>query len=93
VSAPRTDLALGAHLKVTRLAYRQGDDAAPHAHSEEQIGYVVSGRFRLTLDAGAREYGPGEAYVVPAGAAHAFEVIEPGDVIVVAFADQETRSL
>jgi uncharacterized cupin superfamily protein len=48
-----------------------------HAGRHEYF-YVLSGRIRITADDGAaREFGPGEACVIPAGFAGVFEVLEP----------------
>lgn len=46
----------------------------PHRH---EFFHVISGRLRITDDAGeAREFGPGDAAVIPAGFRGVFEVIE-----------------
>jgi quercetin dioxygenase-like cupin family protein len=47
-----------------------GADAVSHAHAEEQIGSVLSGSIRLTLDGVERPLGAGELYRVPAGVEH-----------------------
>jgi len=43
-----------------------------------RIFHVISGRLRITSHAGdAREFGPGDACVIPAGFEGVFEVLEP----------------
>ncbi|WP_019447927.1 cupin domain-containing protein [Cupriavidus sp. BIS7] len=45
---------------------------------KEEFFHVVSGRLRITSHTGdAREFGPGDACVIPAGFEGVFEVIEP----------------
>lgn len=48
---------------------------APDTH---EFFHVLEGRIRITSDAGeAREFGPGDACVIPAGFTGLFEVLEP----------------
>ncbi len=89
--AERRELAAGEEFALTHLSYRMNDDAESHRHSVEQCGYVVSGRFRLSIGDRRMELGAGDGYVVPARTVHAFEVIEPGDVVIVASLAQETE--
>ena len=45
---------------------------------KEEFFHVISGRLRITSLAGeAREFGPGDACVIPAGFEGVFEVLEP----------------
>ncbi|GAA0842968.1 cupin domain-containing protein [Cupriavidus pauculus] len=45
---------------------------------KEEFFHVISGRLRITSHAGdAREFGPGDACVIPAGFEGVFEVLEP----------------
>lgn len=45
---------------------------------KEEFFHVISGRLRIRDEAGnAREFGPGDACVIPAGFQGVFEVIEP----------------
>lgn len=91
--AAREILASGCDLEVTRLDYRVGDGTDPHAHDCEQAGWVSSGRFRLTLEGKATLHEAGSAYVVPAHAAHTFEVLESGIVYIVTSPRQQTYKL
>lgn len=54
-----------------------------HAHPEEQVTVVVSGRIHFTVDGESVELGPGEAAVIPSGLSHGAEVI--GDEAVETF--------
>ncbi|WP_341248455.1 cupin domain-containing protein [Cupriavidus pauculus] len=45
---------------------------------KEEFFHAISGRLRITSHAGdAREFGPGDACVIPAGFEGVFEVLEP----------------
>ncbi|WER45081.1 cupin domain-containing protein [Cupriavidus sp. WKF15] len=45
---------------------------------KEEFFHVISGRLRISDDAGAaNEFGPGDACVIPAGFTGLFEVLEP----------------
>lgn len=67
----------------TRVALRRwsqqepGKDTTPHTREYETVGYVIDGRVRLHLGADQLEIGPGEAWLVPAGAEHRYEILEP----------------
>lgn len=52
-----------------RIAFIEGTD---------EFFHVISGRIRITDEGGtAREFGPGEACVIPSGFCGLFEVLEP----------------
>lgn len=66
---------------VTKMNYKKGDFAPTHAHPNEQSGYVISGKYRITID-GKEEYlNPGDSYAIPENVPHSMEVIEAGEVI------------
>lgn len=48
------------------------------AYDEDELCVILAGRVRLVSDDGeAREYGPGESFVVPRGFAGVWETLEP----------------
>ena len=48
------------------------------ASGKDEFFHVISGRIRITDEAGAAcEFGPGDACVIPAGFTGLFEVLEP----------------
>ena len=48
------------------------------ADGKDEFFHVLEGRIRISDDAGnAREFGPGDACVIPGGFAGLFEVLEP----------------
>ncbi len=47
-----------------------GTEAPRHSHDHEQFVQVVSGAGTLTTEQGARRFGPGSVFVLPAGTWH-----------------------
>ena len=74
-------LALGEKSQVTKMNYVVGNYASPHKHPHEQSGYVISGRYELTLDGEKYEIQSGDTYAIPGNQIHSFKVIEAGEVI------------
>jgi quercetin dioxygenase-like cupin family protein len=66
---------------VTRMLYAEGDEAPEHAHPNEQAGYVVSARVRLTVEGDTFDLGPGDSYVIPADVPHRLTVLSAGEVV------------
>jgi quercetin dioxygenase-like cupin family protein len=53
-------------------------DSKPAARRDyETVGYVIAGRAELTLEGQTLRLEPGDAWLVPAGAEHAYRILEP----------------
>lgn len=52
-------------------------DKVERRRDYETVGYVVSGRAELYLEDQVAVLEPGDSWVVPAGAAHSYKIIEP----------------
>lgn len=74
-------LAVGPKSMVTKMNYKQGDYAATHAHPNEQSGYVISGKYKITIAGEENLITVGDSYVIPENVLHSMEVIEAGEVI------------
>lgn len=74
-------LSHGPETMVTKMLYKAGDNPPLHKHPNEQSGYVISGRYVVTVDGATREIGPGDSYSVPRDVMHTIEIIEPGEVL------------
>lgn len=77
-------LAVGEKSMVTKMNYVKGNFATLHAHPHEQCGYVISGEYRLIVEADEKIdviMHPGDTYAIPGNTPHSFEVIEGGEVI------------
>ncbi len=55
----------------------QKDAVLPfHSHPQEQTGYLVAGRIRLTIGADVHEVMPGDSWCIPGGVLHGADIIE-----------------
>ncbi len=57
-----------------------------HRHDNEQVGMVVQGTVKFTIDDETRELGPGGTWRIPSGAAHHVVVGPDGAVVIDVFA-------
>ena len=74
-------LAVGEKFMVCKMNYVEGNFATLHQHPHEQSEYVISGKYRMTVDGQKYELQPGDSYAIPGNVLHSFEVIEGGEVI------------
>jgi quercetin dioxygenase-like cupin family protein len=68
---------------VTRYAYPPGTRFPDHAHAEDKIDAVLSGRFRMTMEGKEAVLEAGDCLWVPRGTVHCAEVV--GNETVVSF--------
>lgn len=74
-------LAVGKKSQVTKMNYVVGNYASPHQHPHEQSGYVISGKYELTIGDDKYELNAGDSYSIPGNQIHSFKVIECGEVV------------
>lgn len=73
---------LGTQMMISHVTLTRGFTVGTHAHENEQMSVVLSGRFRFSLGAdGAAdrrtvEVGPGEVMVLPSNVPHGGEALE-----------------
>lgn len=58
-------LSHGKESMVTKMLYKKEDNPPSHKHSNEQSGYVISGKYRIFIDNVATEIGPTDSYSIP----------------------------
>jgi quercetin dioxygenase-like cupin family protein len=68
-------------IEVTKLSFKEGSGAEPHAHPEEQMMYVLSGRLKVTCGDETYEVGPGEATLNPSNVVHGVMALENTTVL------------
>jgi quercetin dioxygenase-like cupin family protein len=73
-------LASGIRVAMRRWLMEPGEGQTT-ARDYETVGLVLSGRARLTSEGQLIELSPGDSWVVPAGAEHAYEILEPFEAI------------
>jgi quercetin dioxygenase-like cupin family protein len=74
-------LVTGSQIEVGRLHFGEAEGAVRHAHPQEQIMVVLSGRLRVTLDGQTSDLGPGEGFLAPPNAPHQVTALETTDVL------------
>jgi len=74
-------LVYGKNTLMTKFKLKKGAAIPPHRHSQEQTGYLVSGRIRMRIDTDARELEPGDAWCIPGEAEHSADAIEDAVVV------------
>ena len=74
----RRILAYNDQLMTVEVGFEKGAVGAPHTHPHVQCSYVLSGRFRYTVEGESVEMAPGDSIVVPGGLVHGTECLEQG---------------
>ncbi len=69
-------LAHGESMLLTEFLLQKGYTLPRHAHPNEQTGYLVSGRIRLTIGEETRDLEPGDSWDVPPNVIHGAEILE-----------------
>lgn len=67
---------IGERMLVNFVRYQPNTVAPVHAHSEEQVTFVVEGEFEFDLDGDVRLMRPGMAVLVPAGVPHGARALD-----------------
>ena len=71
----RKTLAYGDKSLITEFHLEQGSDLPSHAYPQEQTGYLVSGRIRLSIGGEIFEVEPGDSWCVPGNVVHQAEIL------------------
>lgn len=75
----------GEKLTLACFALKKGAGVPEHAHPHEQIGMVLKGSVRLTVEGETRVMEAGDAYQVPSNAVHSGQALGEGAEIVEVF--------
>jgi len=71
-----TTLTWGEKTIMVRFDLQKGSQLPSHQHVYEQIGFLVSGRIRLTIAGETVEAGAGDSWCIPSDAPHEAVAIE-----------------
>ena len=74
----RRVLAHTEQLMVVEVHFEEGGVGSVHTHPHCQNTYVLSGRFRFTIDGEPVEVGPGDTLAFPSGVPHGTVCLEKG---------------
>lgn len=66
----RKTLSYGDATLMAEFRLRGGAVLPVHDHPQEQTGYLVAGRLRLTIDDETRDVAPGDSWSIPGGVPH-----------------------
>lgn len=69
-------LVYGQNSLLTEFHLAFGSALPMHNHPQEQTGYLVSGRLRLTIGEETRDLAPGDSWSVPGNVIHGAQVLE-----------------
>ena len=72
----RKTLSYGAATLMSEFRLKAGSPLPMHEHPQEQTGYLISGRLRLSIGEETREMGPGDSWSIPGGVPHGAETLE-----------------
>ena len=72
----RKTLSFGAATLMSEFRLKAGSPLPMHEHPQEQTGYLISGRLRLSIGEETREMGPGDSWSIPRGVTHGAETLE-----------------
>jgi quercetin dioxygenase-like cupin family protein len=81
------ELVAGERIEVGRLRFDANEGAVEHAHPQEQVMIVVSGRLRVEIPSEGQdgEVGPGEGFHAPPNVPHRVTAVE--DTVVISCKD------
>ena len=68
-------LVFGDKSLLSEFRMEEGSQIPSHAHSQEQTGYLIAGRIRLSIGDEAFEVGPGDSWNIPGNVAHRAEIL------------------
>jgi quercetin dioxygenase-like cupin family protein len=68
-------------MMLVEFTLKKGVEVPQHAHPHDQVGYLVSGRMRMTIGDQTTECAPGDSYHAPPGVPHSGAALEPSVVV------------
>lgn len=72
----RKTLVHGDKTLLTEFRLKKGCELPAHSHPNEQTGYLVSGRIRLSIGDESFEVRPGDAWCIPGNTEHKADILE-----------------
>ena len=77
----RRTLVTGKSMMICEFALDTGVEIPSHAHPHEQVGYVASGKVRITVGSESFVLGSGDSYYAPSGVQHGAQVLQKAVVV------------
>ncbi len=77
----REVLAHTEQMMIVRVSFQKGSVGSIHTHPHCQSTYILSGRFRFTVDGREEEVGPGDTISFPPDLPHGTVCLEEGQLL------------
>jgi quercetin dioxygenase-like cupin family protein len=77
----RRTLVEGPNTMICEFTFESGVQVPLHTHPHEQIGYVVNGEVRMTVDGVDSLLGSGDSYCIPGDVPHSAFTLSPSVII------------
>jgi quercetin dioxygenase-like cupin family protein len=77
----RRTLASGQSMMICEFTFEANVEIPIHTHPHEQVGYIISGRVRMTIDGKSSELLPGDSYYAPSNVPHGAFTLEPTVIV------------
>ena len=77
----RRTLITGKSMMICEFTLEKGVEIPAHAHPHEQVGYVASGKVRITVGDESTVLEQWDCYYAPSGVMHGAEVLEKAIVV------------
>ena len=68
-------------IMLVKVDFDKGGIGEPHTHPHQQVSYVVSGKFEVTIDGKMELLSEGDAFLIPSNALHGAVCVEAGTLI------------
>jgi quercetin dioxygenase-like cupin family protein len=68
-------------IMLVKVDFDTGGIGEPHTHPHQQVSYVVSGKFEVTINDKTEVLGPEDAFIVPSNVLHGAVCLEAGTLI------------
>lgn len=69
-------LVTGKEVDLRRWVEKPGEQSDIHSRAYETVGYLISGIMEIEIDGQPATLGPGDSWLVPAGATHRYRIVE-----------------
>jgi quercetin dioxygenase-like cupin family protein len=77
----RRTLADGPELMLCEFTFESGVQIPTHTHPHEQLGYVVRGEVRMTIDGKDSTLTAGDSYYIPGDLPHSAFTLAPSTIV------------
>lgn len=77
----RRTLVTSNKMMICEFKFKADAEIPIHAHPHEQVGYIVSGRVRMTIDDKEFELSAGDSYAAPSNVTHGALILDDATIV------------